>query len=216
MLCSARPRVVRAWRQAAAVLRGGFLHAKITLYMEQLPGSIIVTIAVLTVFLSLVTALKYAVADNFTRTRAIMTLFFFFIVTTLTISFWQYALATLPYTVPAWLLGALIGYVLGVRAAQKKLSMEGVTHYMEHFAHIHSDDLQHLTWWTLINFYTVMSALVLINLVGFSTVLFRQSEGLAIMTSAVGAFLLGTIAPYLIHLWSIKAAHPKSSTTSER
>jgi hypothetical protein len=172
--------------------------------MDQLPGTITVTIALLTVFLVFITALKYAVPNDFARTRAIMTSFFFFIVATLTISFRQYAMATLPFAIPAFFVGSVIGYAIGVRAAEKKLSAQGVAHYMEHFAHVHVGDLQKLNWWSVINFYSVMGALVLINFVGLSTVIFRQSEDLAILTSAVGAFLLGTIAPYLLHLWSIR------------
>jgi hypothetical protein len=172
--------------------------------MEQLPGSITITVLLLTIFLSFITALKYAVANDFMRKRLIMTSFFFFIIATLTVSFWEYALATLPFTIPACLIGALIGRLVGVRAAQARLKAEGLAHYTKHFAHVHTEELKHFTWWTLINFYSVMSALVLINLVGFSTVIFRQNEMLAIMTSMVGAFLLGTIAPYLIHLWGIK------------
>lgn len=183
--------------------------------MDQLPLTITATVALLTLFLSILTALKYAVHSNFARTRAIMTLFFFFIVSTLTLSFWPFAIQTLPYSVPAFLAGCALGYVVGVRAAKEKLSMQGVEHYMEHFAHVHFHEIQKLTWWSLINFYSVMGALLLINFVGFSTVLHRDSLQWAIITSGVGAFLLGTIAPYLIHLWNIKAKHPKSNTTSE-
>lgn len=184
--------------------------------MEQLPASITITVALLTVFFCFIVGLKYTSLSNFTRTRLMMTSFFFFIVATLTISFWQYALATLPFTIPSFASGALIGYFIGVRAAEKRLSTEGLAHYMEHFAHVPVTELKKLTWWSVINFYSVMSALVLINLVGFSTVIFRQNEGLAIMTSAVGALLLGTIAPYLVHLWSISTRHHPTSTTSER
>jgi hypothetical protein len=67
---------------------------------------------------------------------------------------------------------------------------------------VHARGLAELSWWTFVNFYTIGGALVLINLVGFSTVLV-PSEGLAIATSAVGALLLGSIAPYLMHLWSL-------------
>ncbi len=183
--------------------------------MNQLPPSIIVTIAVLTLFLCAVTALKYVVPNTFVRTRAIMTLFFCFIVSTLTISFSEYALATLPFTIPTALLGTLIGYFFGVRAAQRRLRAEGLAHYMEHFAHVHVGELKTLTWWSLINFYSVMGALILINFVGFSTVIYRHNENLAILTSIVGAFLLGTIIPYLTHLWSIKTTQNSNNTTSE-
>lgn len=183
--------------------------------MEQLPNSITITILVLTIFLSFITALKYMVKNDFVRTRMIMTSFFFFIIATLSISFSQYTLATLPFTIPAFGVGALIGYLVGVRTAEARLKAEGLAHYTKHFAHVHIDELQHLTWWSVINFYSVMSALVLINLVGLSTVIFHQAESWAIMTSGVGAFLLGTIAPYLLHLWSINAAQKKSRTTRE-
>ena len=184
--------------------------------MDQLPASITLTVAVLTVFFIFILALKYALPDSFARTRLMMTSFFFFIVTTLTISFWPYTLATLPFTIPACILGTVVGYALGVRAAQQRLNAEGMVQYMEHFAHIHSTHLKNLTWWSLINFYSVMSAILLINLVGFSTVLFPQVQNLAIATSGIGAFLIGTIAPYLIHLWSIKARHSSTIPTSER
>ena len=69
--------------------------------MTSLPLSIIVAVAILTVFLSLTIGLRYAIRSNFVRTRLIMTAFFVFIVVTLTVSFWHYALATLPYTIPA-------------------------------------------------------------------------------------------------------------------
>lgn len=183
--------------------------------MDQLPTSITITIVLLTVFLCVVVVLGYTVKSNFIRTRLIMTLFFVFICVTLTVSFWQYTLATLPFTIPACLLGAFVGHVIGVRAAQQRLRVEGLAHYVEHFAHIHIHELETMTWWSFINFYSVIGALILINLVGFSTVIYHQNEGLAIMTSIVGAFLLGTIIPYLVHLWSINAPQNTSSTTRE-
>jgi hypothetical protein len=168
----------------------------------SLPGSIIVAIAVLAVFLSYLVVLKYTVPENFHRTRLSMTSFFFFIIITLSLSFWHYTLDTLPYTVPAFAAGLAAGYLVGVRGAEERLKREGHEHYREHFAHVHVRGLSDVTWWSVINFYTIMGALVLINLVGFSTVLV-PSESLAIGTSAVGALLLGTIAPYLMHLWTI-------------
>jgi hypothetical protein len=183
--------------------------------MEQLPLSITLVIALLTVFLCFTVGLKYTTMSNFVRTRLIMTSFFLFIVATLTISFWQYRVESLPYTVPAALLGVLLGYLLGVRTEQQKLRVNGIEHYMEHFAHVHVYDITSLNWWSVINFYTVMGGLLLINLVGLSSVIFSGDVQSAIRTAMVGAFLLGTIVPYLIHLWSIKAPHHKSSTTSE-
>lgn len=169
----------------------------------SLPGAIVLAIAVLAVFLSYLVVLKYAVRENFHRTRLSMTSFFFFIIVTLTLSFWQYTLATLPYTIPAFAIGLVLGYLVGVRGAEERLKKEGHEHYREHFAHIHVRGAGDIPWWSVINFYTIMGALVLINLVGFSTVLV-PSESLAIGTSAVGALLLGSIVPYLGHLWALK------------
>lgn len=183
--------------------------------MEQLPFSITVSIALLTIFLCFVVGLKYVAVSNFSRTRLIMTAFFFFIVSTLTVSFWQYRTESLPYTIPAMLAGILLGYLLGVRTEQQKLRARGVEHYMEHFAHVHVYDITALNWWSVINFYTVMGGLLLINLVGLSTVIFRGDGQSAIRTAMVGAFLLGTIVPYLLHLWSIRAAHQAKSTAKE-
>jgi hypothetical protein len=177
--------------------------------MQQLPASITIVIALLAVFFIFITSLKYTALDNFTRTRLMMTSFFVFIVMTLSVSFWPFALATLPYTIPSFFLGALIGYMLGVRTEQEKLRAQGLAHYMEHFAHIHLHDIKSFTWWSIINFYSVMGGLLLINLVGLSTVIFRGAEMWAIATSGIGAFLLGTIAPYLVHLWSVKAPSSK-------
>lgn len=169
----------------------------------SLPGAIVLAIAVLAVFLSYLVVLKYTVRENFHRTRLSMTSFFFFIIVTLTLSFWQYTLATLPYTVPAFAIGLVLGYLVGVRGAEERLKKEGHEHYREHFAHIHVRGAGDFPWWSVINFYSIMGALVLINLVGFSTVLV-PSESLAIGTSAVGALLLGSIVPYLGHLWALK------------
>lgn len=169
----------------------------------QLPSSIVFTIALLAVFLSYLVVLKYSVRENFKRTRATMTSFFFFIVATLTISFWQVTLATLPYTIPAFIIGIGAGYLVGVRAAHERIKSEGLIHYREHFAHVHVRGLTDMTWWSVVNFYTIMGALALINLVGFSVVI-MHSEPLAIATSTVGAFLLGSIVPYLLHLWTLR------------
>lgn len=168
----------------------------------SLPGTIVLAIAALAVFLCYLVVLKYSEPDNFRRTRLSMTSFFFFIVATLSLSFWKYALATLPYAAPAFAAGLCLGYLVGVRGAEERLKKEGRAHYREHFAHVHAHGLAELSWWSFVNFYTIGGALVLINLVGFSTVL-MPSEGLAIATSAVGALLLGSIAPYLMHLWSL-------------
>jgi len=183
--------------------------------VEQLPISIILVIALLTVFLCFAVGLKYAVMSNFMRTRLVMTSFFLFIVATLTISFWDYRIASLPYTAPAALLGVLLGYLLGVRTEQQKLRVHGIEHYVEHFAHVRLYDITSFNWWSVINFYTVMGGLFLINLVGLSTVIFRGDAQSAIRTAMVGAFLLGTIVPYLVPLWSIKAPHHTKRTASE-
>ncbi len=184
--------------------------------MDQLPYTITLVIALLAVFLCFAVGIKYVVTDNFVRTRMVMTAFFFFIVATLTISFWQYRIDSLPYTVPAFLLGLLLGYLLGVRTEQQKLRVGGLEHYMEHFARIHLYDITALNWWSVINFYSVMGGLLLINLVGLSTVIFRGNAQSAIRTAMVGALLLGTIVPYLIHLWSIRAPHHAKRTASEQ
>lgn len=170
---------------------------------SYLPSSITLVIALLALFLSYLVVLKYNVRNNFARTRLGMTSFFVFIVLTLSLSFWQYTLHTLPFAVPAFFIGCALGYLIGVRGAEERLKNEGHAHYREHFAHIHVRGLKDLTWWSVLNFYSIAGALVLINLVGFSTVILK-SEVLAIATSSVGALLLGTVLPYLFHLWSLK------------
>jgi hypothetical protein len=142
-----------------------------------------------------------------------MSFFFIFIVATLSISFWDLAFMTLPYTIPALGIGILAGYVLGVRTERQKLAMQGLEHYMEHFAHIHLHDFRSFTWWSFINFYSVMGGLFLMNLVGLSNVIFSGVEMWAIATSVFGAFLIGTIVPYLAHLWSINVSDQRSKIT---
>jgi uncharacterized protein YneF (UPF0154 family) len=168
------------------------------------PATVTLAIVLLTIFLIFGAALRYGVANTFQRTRLVMTAFFCFIVVTLTISFSSYALQSLPYAIPAVLVGALVGHFVAVREAERKLMQEGVAHYAEHFAHIHVADFARFKWWSVINFYTVMGALILINLVGLSTVIFAGRAVWALMTCALGAFLLGSIAPYLLHLWRIR------------
>lgn len=162
------------------------------------------TIAALAAFFIYLTAVKYAVKDQFDRTRLIMTSFFVFVVFTLTLAFWPYRYSSLPYAVPALGVGVLLGYFVAVRAARERLMMEGVAEYVEHATHIHMKDIRALRWWSLINFYSVMGALLIINLVGLSMVWFKGNDMLAITTCVLGAFGVGTLAPYLYHLWSIR------------
>jgi hypothetical protein len=174
--------------------------------MYHLPPSIILTIAVLTVFFIFIVAAKFAIEDDFARTRLVMTAFFFFIVATLTICFSEFFVATLPYTIPAGAFGVLVGFLIGVPAAESRLKKEGVGRYRHDFAQIEVSGIRGFKWWSLINFYTVFATLLLINLVGFTTVLLHNLEPMALATSAFGAFLIGTIVPYLYHLWTIKPA----------
>jgi len=176
--------------------------------------AITAVIALLTIFLVVSNSFKYMALSNFSRTRLTMTMFFFYIVLTLTIAFGDYAYATLPYAVPAFCVGIVAGYLFGVKAAEQKLRAQGMEHYLEHFAHVHLTDVTTFSWWSVINFYTVMGALLLINLVGLSRVIFATASYTVVRTSAVGALLLGTIVPYLLHLWSIKA--PQSAKTKIR
>lgn len=170
----------------------------------HLPPSIILTIAVLTAFFIFIVAVKFAIEDDFKRTRLTMTAFFFFIVATLTICFKEYFVATLPYTVPAGGIGIIFGYLVGVPAAEARLKKEGLAKYLQDFADIESRGMRGIHWWTFLNFYTVLTALMLINLVGLTTVLLHNLEPMALATSAFGAFMIGTIVPYLYHLWTIK------------
>lgn len=179
--------------------------------------SITLVIALLAFFFILVTVFKYTIVNTFVRTRLTMSALFLFIVATLSISFWPYAALTLPYSVPALGLGMLLGHVIGVRAAKERLMLEGLEHYMEHFAHITPSD-KTFSWWSFVNFYSLMCGLVLINLVGFTNVILKGSPSFIIATSSVGALLIGSIVPYLAHLWSIKApgaVQESASTTHE-
>jgi hypothetical protein len=135
-----------------------------------------------------------------------------FIVFTLTLAFWEYRYSSLPYATPALIVGVLLGYFVAVRAAKERLMIEGMAHYIAHATHIHSKDLTALKWWSVINFYSIMGALLIINLVGLSMVWFRNNDMLAITTCALGAFGVGTLVPYLYHLWSIrqKGQHPQA------
>jgi hypothetical protein len=168
---------------------------------------VIADLALLALFLISVAAARYATQDNFVRTRFVMSGLFVFLVASLSISFGDLALATLPFAAPAFLAGALLGEVVGVHTERQKIFIHGVEQYMERFAHIGRDDLKNLTWWSFINFYSVTSVLVLINLIGFTSVLQGRSETLAIATSMVGAALIGSIVPYLVHLWRVPRMH---------
>lgn len=170
--------------------------------MTSLNPSVIISIALLALFLISLTVAKYAIQDNFMRTRFIMSALFAYIVLSLSVSFWPYANITLPFTVPALVLGMILGYVIGVHTERQKLVMQGVEHYMEHFAHISSKDVENFSWWTVINFYSIMCGLVLINLIGFTNVILQGSHLFVIATSVVGAAFIGSILPYLAHLWT--------------
>jgi hypothetical protein len=165
--------------------------------------AIIAVIALLALFLISITIFKYTIPNNFLRTRLVMSALFIFIVSTLSISFWPSALLTLPYTIPTFLCGAILGHMIGVRAERKKLTMLGAEHYVEHFTHIHFSDVKSLTWWSFVNYYSIMCGLILINLVGFTNIILGRSLVFVVLSSVVGAALIGSIFPYLVHLWTI-------------
>ncbi|KND50375.1 MAG: hypothetical protein AB202_01825 [Parcubacteria bacterium C7867-007] len=171
--------------------------------MTPFNSTVIIVVALLALFLISITVSKYAMHDNFLRTRFIMSALFGFIVLTLTISFWKFALMTLPFTVPSMLVGIGLGYLIGVRTEQQKILTHGIEHYMERFARIEHKDVKNLTWWSLINFYSIMCGLILINLIGFTNVILQGSPGFIIATSVVGAAFIGSILPYLYHLWTL-------------
>jgi hypothetical protein len=171
--------------------------------MVSATSSITIVIALLALFLISISVAKYAMRNKFARTRFTMSALFLFIVLTLSISFWPWAPLTLPYTIPFFILGMLLGYFIGVRTERQKLTTHGIEHYMERFAHIEHSDVRNLTWWSIINFYSITAALVLINLVGFTNVILAGSPLFIIITSVVGAALIGSILPYLAHLWTI-------------
>src|SRR3569623_318091 len=172
--------------------------------MYALPSSIIITIADLTVLFIAIVALKFAVEDDISRTRLTMSAFFLFIVVTLTLCFKDFFFATLPYSIPAGIVGVILGVFIGLPAAQERLKKEGLSRYRQDFASLEARGVRGVHWWTFLNFYTVITALVLINLVGLTTVLLHNLKPMALVTSAFGAFLIGSILPYLWHLWTLK------------
>lgn len=165
---------------------------------------IIFVIATLIVFLVSLTAFKYTIKDRFSRVRLSMTAFLIFIFVTITISFLQYALYSLYFTIPAFFVGAVLGYRIGVHTERQKIATKGIEHYIEHFAHIRKADLKKMAWWSIVNFYSIIGALILINLIGLSLFIFPDLVEVALFTMTVAAFLIGTIVPYILHLWSIK------------
>jgi len=171
--------------------------------METNIITVMTALAALVIFLSLITILKYAIRGNFTRTRIIMTALLAFLVITGVLAFGRYLIASLSFTVPAFLVGILLGERAGVRAAQRKIATHGIQHYMEHYAHSSKEELKALTWWSIVNFYAIMCALIMMNLIGLSRIIFDGHRGLAIAVVAFGAFLIGTILPYIIHLWRV-------------
>jgi hypothetical protein len=175
--------------------------------MSDHTPAIIAVLALLAAFLISIAVSKYAFKDNFTRTRVVMSALFLFITSTLTISFWPFAVMTFPYALPALLFGIILGQSIGVRTEQLKIVEHGIEHYMERFAHISHEDVKKFTWWSLINFYSIMCGLVLINLIGFTNIILGGSKNFIIGTSVAGALFVGSIVPYLFHLWTIPFTH---------
>lgn len=170
---------------------------------------ITIAIALLALFFLSIAIGKFAIRNTFTRTRFMMSALFMFIVLTLSISFWPHASMTLPYAIPACALGVVLGYAIGVRTERQKLMVQGLEQYMQRFAIIEHSDFKNLNWWSFVNFYSVMSGLVLINLVGFTNIILEGEPSFVIFTSVVGAMLIGSIIPYLAHLWTFPLTHHK-------
>jgi hypothetical protein len=47
-----------------------------------------------------------------------------------------------------------------------------------------------------------MCGLILINLVGFTNIILSGSPLMTLVSSVAGALLVGSIVPYLAHLWT--------------
>lgn len=184
--------------------------------MADHASAITAVIALLAAFLVSIPVVKYAIRDDFSRTRFIMSELFLFITATLTISFWPYAGLTFNYSFPSFLVGIILGQIIGVRTERQKIIEHGVEHYMEHFAHINKRDAQKLTWWSIINFYSIMAGLVVINLIGFTNIILRGTPLFIIGTSMVGAAFMGSIVPYLVHLWMLEFTHQRRSVRRAR
>lgn len=166
--------------------------------------AVMTALAALVIFLCLVVVLKYAIKGNFTRTRIILTLLLGFLVAVVLLAFWQHIAASATTMLTAFLLGVLIGERGGVRPAQRKIATEGVRYYMEEFVHTSKEELKAFTWWSIVNFYAIMCALIMMNLVGLSRILFDGNMYLATGVVAFGAFLIGVTLPYVIHLWRVR------------
>jgi cytochrome bd-type quinol oxidase subunit 2 len=175
--------------------------------MADHAAAITAVIAILAAFLISLAVAKYTIKDNFVRTRLIMSALFLFITTTLSISFWPYALLTFNYSFPSFLIGIILGQIIGVRTEQQKIVEHGIERYAERFARVSAEDVKKLTWWSIINFYSIMCGLVLINLIGFTNIILHGSPAFIIATSMVGALFVGSIVPYLIHLWTVRLRH---------
>lgn len=176
-------------------------------------AAITLMLALLAAFLVSITIAKYAFVHRFTRIRFVMSALFIYIVATLTVSFWNVALATLPYTIPVFFIGMYLGHRIGVGAEEQKISMMGIDSYMQRFAHITHHDIRRLNWWSFINFYSIMCGLVIINLVGLTTILLDSSSRSVIFTSIIGAAFIGSIVPYLTHLWLLPYKHRRAAIT---
>lgn len=166
--------------------------------------AVVTALAALVIFLCLVTVLKYAIRGNFTRTRIIMTALLFFLVAVVLLAFGPYITESATTMFTAFLLGLFIGERAGVRPAQRKIATDGVQHYIEHYVTDNKDEIKTLTWWSIVNFYAILCALIMMNLIGLSRILFEGHTTIAIGVVAFGAFLIGTILPYIIHLWRVR------------
>ncbi len=182
--------------------------------LDSTLSAILVT-ALLALFLVSITVAKYAILNTFQRTRFMMSALFLFIVSTLSIAFWPFALITLPFTIPALVLGMALGYFIGVHTERQKIVVHGIEHYIEHFAHIKDTDFKKMSWWSVINFYSITCALILINLVGFTSVIMHDSPVFVVVTSTVGATLIGSIIPYLAHLWTFRLQNGMATRAPE-
>jgi hypothetical protein len=168
---------------------------------------VMTALAALVIFLCLVVVLKYAIRGNFTRTRIILTLLLCFLVSVVLLAFWNHIAASATTMLTTFLFGVLIGERGGVRPAQRKIATEGVRYYMEEFVHSSREELKAFTWWGIVNFYAIMCALIMMNLVGLSRIFFEENGHLATVVVGFGTFLIGVTLPYVIHLWRVHYEH---------
>lgn len=167
---------------------------------------VIISIGLLSAYFFFLLLMRHAVRNHFLITRFTITAFIVYMFATLIVVYWTPMMDNAVQGSVAFLAGLVLGRFMAVTVERRKIAEEGLSNYLEHYLHIHIKSLENLEWWSIVNVHTVIVTLIFIDLLGLNRTVYDSAPA-TLFIVVLALFLVGTVIPYAVHLWTIKASH---------